>query len=196
MHLILEILQYIKAKEAHHQYIWVRSRRHGCLVTWFCYQMIAKPGNKTAAPSWPDPYTAKFSVSSCWPLHPCPPQVNGQSINASQPATNGSSAAAAAAVATVSSSSLNLNSALQAPTVAQPVPALSSQLITSVTPQVISAVSNAQTLASGLTASTTNINQLLPRMYLGNIMKRLTLLIPKMTYKHDIQHLMTDIVKY
>ena len=34
---------------------WVRSQRCGCLVTWFCYQMIAKPGNKTAAPSWPDP---------------------------------------------------------------------------------------------------------------------------------------------
>ena len=27
----------------------------GCLVTWFCYQLIAKPGNKTAAVSWPDP---------------------------------------------------------------------------------------------------------------------------------------------
>ena len=39
-----------------HNYIWVRSRRGGCLVTWFCYQLIAKPGNKTAAPSWPDPY--------------------------------------------------------------------------------------------------------------------------------------------
>ena len=26
----------------------------GCLVTWSCYQMIAKPGNKTFAPSWPD----------------------------------------------------------------------------------------------------------------------------------------------
>ena len=25
------------------QYIWVRSRRCGCLITWFCYQMIAKP---------------------------------------------------------------------------------------------------------------------------------------------------------
>ena len=36
--------------------IWVRSRRCGCLVTWFCYRLIAKPGNKTAAPSWPDPY--------------------------------------------------------------------------------------------------------------------------------------------
>ena len=36
--------------------IGVRSRRCGCLVTWFCYQLIAKPGNETAAPSWPDPY--------------------------------------------------------------------------------------------------------------------------------------------
>ena len=36
--------------------IWVRSRRCGCLVTWFCYQLIAKPGNKTAAVSWPDQY--------------------------------------------------------------------------------------------------------------------------------------------
>ena len=36
--------------------IRVRSRNCGCLVTWFCYQLIAKPGNKTAAVSWPDPY--------------------------------------------------------------------------------------------------------------------------------------------
>ena len=35
--------------------IWVRSRNCGCLVTWFCNQLIAKPGNKTAAVSWPDP---------------------------------------------------------------------------------------------------------------------------------------------
>ena len=34
---------------------WVESRRYGCFVTWFCYQLIAKPGNKTAAPLWPDP---------------------------------------------------------------------------------------------------------------------------------------------
>ena len=32
--------------------IWVRSRNCGCLVTWFCYQLIAKPGNKTAAVPW------------------------------------------------------------------------------------------------------------------------------------------------
>ena len=36
-------------------FIWVRSRNCGCLITWFCYQLIAKPGNKTAAVSWPDP---------------------------------------------------------------------------------------------------------------------------------------------
>ena len=35
--------------------IWVRSRRFGCLVTWFCYELITKPGNKTVAPPWPDP---------------------------------------------------------------------------------------------------------------------------------------------
>ena len=40
------------------EFIWVRSWRCGCLVTWFCYQMIAKPGNKTATRSWPDPYTS------------------------------------------------------------------------------------------------------------------------------------------
>ena len=36
--------------------MWVRSRNCSCLVTWFCYRLIAKPGNKTAAVSWPDPY--------------------------------------------------------------------------------------------------------------------------------------------
>ena len=36
--------------------IWVRSRRCGCLVTWLCYHLITKPGNKTATRSWPDPY--------------------------------------------------------------------------------------------------------------------------------------------
>ena len=36
--------------------IWVRSQNCGCLVTWFCYQLIAKPGNKTATVSWPYPY--------------------------------------------------------------------------------------------------------------------------------------------
>ena len=37
-------------------YIWGRSGRCSCLVTWFCYHLVAKPGKKTAAPSWPDPY--------------------------------------------------------------------------------------------------------------------------------------------
>ena len=27
---------------------WIKSRKCGCLVTWFCYELIAKPGNKTA----------------------------------------------------------------------------------------------------------------------------------------------------
>ena len=43
----------------HHRtwvWIWVRSWNCGCPVTWFRYQLIAKPGNKTAAVSWPDPY--------------------------------------------------------------------------------------------------------------------------------------------
>ena len=29
--------------------IWVSLRRWACLVTWFCYHLIAKPGNKTDA---------------------------------------------------------------------------------------------------------------------------------------------------
>ena len=37
--------------------ILVRSRRWACLVTWFCYHLIVKPGNKTDAPSWPAPYS-------------------------------------------------------------------------------------------------------------------------------------------
>ena len=36
--------------------IWARSQSCRCLVTWFCYQLIAKPGNKTATALWPDPY--------------------------------------------------------------------------------------------------------------------------------------------
>ena len=38
------------------RHIWARSQNCDCLVTWFCYQLIVKPGNKTAAVSWPDPY--------------------------------------------------------------------------------------------------------------------------------------------
>ena len=41
--------------------IWVRSRNCGCPVTWFCYQLIAKPGNKTAAVSPPDPYSHELT---------------------------------------------------------------------------------------------------------------------------------------
>ena len=54
--------------------IWVRSWNCGCLVTWFCYQLIAKPGNKTAAVLWPDPYrflaaTKQLYEQSCLSVH-------------------------------------------------------------------------------------------------------------------------------
>ena len=49
--------------------IWVRSRNCGCLVTWFCYQLIAKPGNKTATVPWPDPYALPhYLVEICGSL--------------------------------------------------------------------------------------------------------------------------------
>ena len=59
--------------------LWVTSRRCGCFVTWFCYQLIAKPGNKIAASSWPDSYQYTvvtyyhillwhISVYCCYPL--------------------------------------------------------------------------------------------------------------------------------
>ena len=37
-------------------YIWDRSRNYDCLVTWFCYKLIAIPDNKRVTVSWPDPY--------------------------------------------------------------------------------------------------------------------------------------------
>ena len=43
--------------------MWVKSRNCGCLVTWFCYQLIAKPGNKTAAVPWPDPYGMELDAA-------------------------------------------------------------------------------------------------------------------------------------
>ena len=44
--------------------IWVRSGRCGCLVTRFCYQLIAKPANKTAAPPWPESYKFWYEINS------------------------------------------------------------------------------------------------------------------------------------
>ena len=41
--------------------IWVRSWMFGCLATWFCYELIAKPSNKTAAHSWPNQYNFVIS---------------------------------------------------------------------------------------------------------------------------------------
>ena len=59
--------------------IWVRSRNCGCLVTWFYYQLIAKPGNKTAAVLWPDPYDdvmtwkhIPYHWPFVWGIHPSP----------------------------------------------------------------------------------------------------------------------------
>ena len=53
---------------SHENPIWVRSWNCGCLVTWFCYLLIAKPGNKTAIVPWPDPYAIEVSIYSvrCW----------------------------------------------------------------------------------------------------------------------------------
>ena len=50
--------------------IWVRSRNCGCLATWFCYQLIAKPGNKTATVPWPDPYTVMTVNRTRWLAYP------------------------------------------------------------------------------------------------------------------------------
>ena len=46
---------------------WVRSQNCGCLVTWFCYQLIAKPGNKAAAVPCPGPY--HFSRQYCTTIY-------------------------------------------------------------------------------------------------------------------------------
>ena len=43
---------------------WVRSWNCDGLVTWFCYQLIAKPGNKTATVSWPNPVVVRLEVFS------------------------------------------------------------------------------------------------------------------------------------
>ena len=39
---------------------WLRSRRCGCPVTWFCYHLIVKPGNKKAAP-WPKYFCSNWN---------------------------------------------------------------------------------------------------------------------------------------
>ena len=56
-----------------HTNIWVRSQNCGCLVTWFCYQLIAKPGIKTATVSWPHPYlhSVSFLMMVNLQMHRC-----------------------------------------------------------------------------------------------------------------------------
>ena len=50
--------------------IWIGSWRCGCLVTWFGYQLISKPGNKTAAPPWRDPSSFRRKLDRCYTDHP------------------------------------------------------------------------------------------------------------------------------
>ena len=55
---------------------WVRSRNCGCLVTWHCYRLIAKPGNKTAAVSSSDPKSISAqdqggADQANWMPYPC-----------------------------------------------------------------------------------------------------------------------------
>ena len=49
--------------------IWVRSRNCDCLVTWSCYRLIARPGNKTVTVSWPDPYDNDRILTHSWNLY-------------------------------------------------------------------------------------------------------------------------------
>ena len=62
-------------------HVKVRSQRWACLVIWFCYQIIAKPGNKTGTPlfkkrhtfvTWPiwTIYLNDYSWTLCGPLIP------------------------------------------------------------------------------------------------------------------------------
>ena len=63
--------------------IWVRSRNCGCFVTWFCYQLIAKPGNKTTTVSWPDPYIERYAAHTVvsWPAN----HINNSGLPTFQP---------------------------------------------------------------------------------------------------------------
>ena len=42
---------------SHNNWLLGSGRKGGLrLITWFCYHLIAKPGNKTGALPWPEPY--------------------------------------------------------------------------------------------------------------------------------------------
>ena len=63
MNILYIIICHLSIPQGAMHSIWVRSWRCGCLATWFCCQMTAKPGSKTVAPSWPDPsYAQGFAV--------------------------------------------------------------------------------------------------------------------------------------
>ena len=58
---------YIKSFSCHCQkYIWVGLRKCGCHFTWFCYRLIAKPCNKTAALPWPNPSVHTVTSTFIW----------------------------------------------------------------------------------------------------------------------------------
>ena len=63
------LLELIKPNTEHYWCRWClymgQVTNCGCLVTWFCYQLIAKPGNKTATVLWPDPYGLHHHLCVC-----------------------------------------------------------------------------------------------------------------------------------
>ena len=60
----LNVLTHCNLHQAIHMGQVAELGNFGCLVTWFCYQLIAKSGNKTAAVSWPDPYALVDQLAS------------------------------------------------------------------------------------------------------------------------------------
>ena len=61
----------ISSRAIKRMYIWVWSQNCGFLVTWFCYQLIAKPGNKTATCPWPDPSVSCGTKTTWHPIIRC-----------------------------------------------------------------------------------------------------------------------------
>ena len=58
--------KYHSFAHSHNTSLYGSGHESVAVVTWFCYHLIAKPGNKTAAPSWPDPYPHWMKQNS-WP---------------------------------------------------------------------------------------------------------------------------------
>ena len=62
----------------------VKSQNCGCIVTWFCYQLIAKPGNKIATVPWTDSHMYNHSdlvyIFNCTCLHLRDVPISTQSV--------------------------------------------------------------------------------------------------------------------